>query len=163
MAPGQPRVLVDDAAEEIRELVVGALPQGPERSRRRDDGVVIDPVAGGDFRQTVGHAGAAGDPVDEPAGALQDAVQHPFGAAHLPQDIHVDAARLAAGLVRDLGLGDAALDAVIDQLLVALAAGAASVGLADDLAVLVVGIGVDARERADAAGRGPRPPTRCRC
>ena len=135
MAAGQPRVLVDDAAEPFAEFVIGALPQGAEGAGRRHDRVVVDAVARADLGDPVGHAGAAGDAVDQAAGAFEHAVQHLLGGGHLPQHVHVDAALAVRALVRDAGLMDAAGDRVGDQLLVALAPGAAVIDLRDRLAV----------------------------
>ena len=73
MAAGEPGILVDDAAERVLELVVGALPQRAEGAARGDDRIVVDAVPGADLGQPVGHAGAAGDAVDQPLGALEDA------------------------------------------------------------------------------------------
>ena len=86
---------------------------------------------GGDLGQAIGHAGTAGDAVHEALGAFQNAGDDPLGAAHLPQDIGVDAALAAGDVIGLLGLGDAALDGVSDQLLMAVPAGAAMIDLRD--------------------------------
>src|SRR4029077_14539071 len=67
----------------------------------------------------------------------------------------MDAALAAGDLMGDAGLIDAALDRIGDELLMALAPGLAVIGLLDELAVLVEGIGIDAGEGADSAARGP--------
>ena len=66
-------------------------------------------------------------------------------------------ARELIGRARDMipRLVERALDRVGDQLVVALAPRLAAVDLPDDLTVLVEMVGVDARERAHAPGRGP--------
>src|SRR5581483_496358 len=156
MAAGQPRILVDDAAEPLGEFVVGALPQRAEGARRRHDRVVVDAVAGANLGDAVRHAGAAGDAVDEAARAFEYAVQHPLGRRHLPQHVHVDAALAVGALMGDARLLDAAGNRVRDQLLMALAPGTALVDLRNALAGLAVAVGVDAGERADPARGGPR-------
>ena len=155
MAAGQPRILVDDAAKPVAEFMIGALPQGAEGAARRDDRIIVNPVTGADLGDPVRHAGAAGDAVDQPAGAFQDAVQHALGRGHLPQNIHVDAALPVRALVGDAGLLDPAGDCVGDKFLMPLAAGAAEINLRDQLSRLVVAVGIHARECADTARGGP--------
>src|SRR6185369_9769558 len=123
--------------------------------RRGDDGIVVDAVAGADLGDPIRHAGAAGDAVDQALGAFQHAMKDALGRGHLPQHVHVDATLAAGDLMGDAGLIDAALDRIGDELLVALAPRLAVIGLLDELAVLVEGIGIDAREGADAPARGP--------
>src|SRR5205814_10528135 len=78
-----------------------------------------------------------------------------LGGGHLPQHIHVDAALAVRALIGDPGLLDAAGDRVGDQLLMPLAAGAAEIDLRDQLAFVVVAVGIDAGEGADPARGGP--------
>ena len=155
MAAGEPGIFVDDAAQQVLELVIGALPECPEGAGRGDDRVIMDAILGADLGDAVGHAGAAGDAVDEALGAFEDAVQHTLGAGHFPQHVHVQAAVAAHAIMGDAGLGDAALDRVVEQFLMAVAARLAVIDLRDRLAVLVIGIGIDAGEGADAAGQRP--------
>ena len=61
----------------------------------------------------------------------------------------------AGEFVRLLGLGDAATDGEIDQLLVPLTPGAPVIDLRLAMAVLVVTVGVDGAERASAARLRP--------
>ena len=135
--------------------MVSPLPESAEGPRRRDDRVVVDFVPRGYLGQAVGHAGAAGHAVNEPACGLEDAMQDSLGGGHLPQHVHVEAPRAARDVVGDPRLGDAAPDGVVDELLVALLAGAAAIDLRDGPAVLVVVVGIDAGEGADTAGGGP--------
>src|SRR5262249_10349148 len=100
-------------------------------------------------------AGAAGHAVDQSLGAFEDAVQHALGSSHLPQHVHVDAAAAIGLLVGDAGLMNAAADRKGNKLLMALAPCAAAVDLRYQVALPVIGIGVDAGERTDAAGRRP--------
>ena len=155
VAAGAPGVLVDDAAHPVGEAMVGALPERAEGPRRRDDRVVIDFVLRGHFGQAVGHAGAAGHAVNEAARRLEDAVQDTLGGGHLPQHVHVEPPSAARDVVGYPRLGDAAPDGVVDELLVALLAGAAAIDLRNGPAVLVVVVGIDAGEGADTAGGGP--------
>src|ERR1700733_3242247 len=131
MAAGEPGVLIDDAAQPFAEAVVGPLPQCPERPRRRYDRILGPAVAGADPGHLVGHAGAAGDAVDQAFGAFEDAVQDLFGRTHLPQHVHMDAAAAAGRLMGDAGLVDAAGDREPDQLLLALAPSCAVIDLRD--------------------------------
>src|SRR5206468_2232373 len=101
------------------------------------------------------HAGAAGDAVNEAPGAVEDAVQDPLGGGHFPQDIHVDATAAVGALIGHARLLDAPRYRVGDQLLMALAPGASVVELRDQLARLVVAVGVDPGKRADPVGGGP--------
>jgi hypothetical protein len=94
--------------------------------------------------------------VDEAARAVEHGVQDSLRRRHLPKDVHVDAALAARGLVRHARLGDRAVDREGDQLLVALTARLAVVVHGNDVAVAIARVGVDARERADPARRGPR-------
>ncbi len=89
-------------------------------------------------------------------GAFEHAVQHALGGGHLPQHVHVDAAAAIGLFIGDAGLMDAAADRKSDEFLMPLAPCAAVVDLCDQLALRVIGIGIDAGERADAAGRRPR-------
>ena len=154
MAAGEPGILVDDAAQRAAELAVGALPQGPEGACRRDDRIAENAELGADLGQLVGHAGAAGNAVDQPLGAFEDGLQDARRPRRLPQDVHVDAAVAARNLVSQARLGDAAVDGVGDQLLVAIASGTATINLRNDLALVVERIGVDAGEGPDTAGGG---------
>ena len=92
-----------------------------------------------------------------PLGALEHAVQDALAAAHLPEHVHVDGTLAARKLMGDAGLFDAALDAEGDEFLVPFAAVAAVVDLGDQLAVLVVEVGIDAREGAHPRTGRPRP------
>src|SRR6185437_10608337 len=112
-----------------------------EGAAGRYDGVVEDAVIGAQLGQLVGHAGAAGDAVDQSFGAFQHTVEDLLGRGHLPQDVHMDAAVAVGPLIGDLGLGDAAADGVGDQFLMPLPAGAAVIMLRDRIPVFVVGIG----------------------
>src|SRR5690349_8541932 len=159
MPAGEPRVFVDNAAEPVAEFVIGALPQGAKGARRGDDRVVVDAVAGADLGDLIRHAGTAGDAVDHAARAFQNPVQDTLGGRHFPQHIHVDAALAIRALIGDAGLLDAAGNRVGDELLMSLAPGAAVIDLRDQLAVLVVAVGVDAGEGADPARGGPGPRT----
>ena len=93
--------------------------------------------------------------MDQPARALQHAVQHALAGRHLPQHVHVQPALAAAHVVGDARLADRRLDRVADQLLVALQPGLAAVDQRHQLAALVDIVAVDAGEGADAAGRRP--------
>ena len=152
---GEPRVFVDDAAEAIGELMISALPQRAERARGRHDRIIVDAELGADFGHAVRHAGAAGNARDQTLGAFEHAFENALGSTHLPQDVHVDRAVARRCFVSDARLSDAALNAVDDQFFVAFAPGAAFVGDRREIAVFVVGVGVDAGERADAAARSP--------
>ena len=157
MAAGEPRILIDDAAEPVAEFVVGAFPQCPERPARGHDRIIVDAIAGADLGDLVGHAGAAGDAVDQAAGAFEHAVQNPLGGRHLPQNVHVDAAFAVAAFMGDAGLLDAAGDRIGDQLFVPLAPGASVIDLGDQPTVVAITVGIDPGERADTAGCRPRP------
>src|SRR5262249_13212522 len=111
VAAGEPRVFVNDGAEQFRRLGVGALPQGTERARGRYDRVVVDVEFRGDVGEPVRHAGAAGDALDQAPGTLQHAVDDALGPAHLPEDVGVDAPTRATDVAGALRLLDAALDA----------------------------------------------------
>ena len=155
VAAGAPGVLVDDAAHPLGEAMVGALPERAERACRRDDRVVVDFVLRGHLGEPVGHPGAAGHAVNEAARGFEDAVQDALGGGHLPQHVHVEPTLAAGDVVGDPGLRDAAPDRVVDELLVTLLSRAPAIDLRHGTALLVVGIGVDAGEGADAAGGGP--------
>ena len=155
MTAGQPRILVNDAAEPVAEFVIGAFPQGAKGAPRGDDWVIVDAITGADFGDPVRHAGAAGDAMDQPAGAFQHTVQDALGRGHLPQHIHVDAALPVRALVGDAGLLDPASDRVRHQFLMPLAAGPAEIDLRDRLSRLVVAVGVDPGERADPTRGSP--------
>ena len=71
MAAGEPRVLVDNAAEPVAELVIGPFPQRPKSAGRGHDRVVVDAVARTDLGDLIRHAGAAGDAVDQALARLQ--------------------------------------------------------------------------------------------
>src|SRR5579864_190557 len=155
VAAGEPGILVDDAAQPIAKLVVGAFPKRAEGACRGNDGVVVDTIAGADFGDLVGHAGAAGDAIDEPARAFEHAMEDALCRRHLPEHIHVDAALAVGALMGDARLMDAAGNRVGDELLMALAPRAAMVDLRDALALRVVAVGLDAGESADASGSSP--------
>ncbi len=155
MTAGKPRVLIDNAAEPVPEFVVSAFPQCPERAPRRYDRIIVDAIAGADLGNLVGHAGAAGDAVNEALGAFEHAVQNALGGRHLPQHVHVDAAFAVAALVCDTRLLDAAGDRIGDEFLVPLAPGASVIKLRDQLACFAVAVGIDPGEGADAPGCGP--------
>ncbi len=155
MTAGEPGVFVDDAAEQFLRLVVGAAPERVEGAGGGDDGVVVDVEFRGDFREPVGHAGAAGDAVHQALRPFENAGDDALRTAHFPEDVGVDAAGAAGFLVGAAGLGDAALDRVGDQLVVSGAASGAAIDLRDRAAGVVVAVGIDGAERADAARGGP--------
>src|SRR5690348_12619155 len=115
----------------------------------------MNAIARADLGDAIGHAGAAGDAVDETLSAVENAVEDALGRGHLPQDVHVQAAVAGGTLVCDLRLVDAAGDGVTHQLLVALAPRLAVIDLGNGAAVRVLRIGVDAGEGADAARTRP--------
>jgi hypothetical protein len=157
MAAGQPGVLVDHAAQQLGHLGIAALPQRREGPAGRDDGVVEDIEFARDLGELVGHAGAAGDAVDQPLAPsstpriMRSAppISHStfMWMRPWPPDAHTGLARL----------GDAAGDAVGDQLLMPGHAGTAGIGLADDVAFGIIAVGIDAGEGADAAGAAHSP------
>ena len=155
VAPGQPWVFVDHAAEEFRALVIGPFPQGAEGAAGGNDGIVVHAVLRGDFSELVGHSRAAGHTLDQAFALLQHAVHDALGAGHLPQDVHVQTALAATRLMGDARLRDAAFDRVFEQLFVAVAPRAAVIALRDRTPGGVEGIRVHSRERADAPGRSP--------
>ena len=87
--------------------------------------------AGSDVGQPVWHAGAAGDAADDAFGLLQHLGDDPFGAAHLPQDVGVDAPLAAGQLIGPASLGERPIDGVGDQLLVSGGTGPAVIDLLD--------------------------------
>jgi len=93
--------------------------------------------------------------MDQATRAFQHAARNAFRTTHFPQDIGMDAALAAGHIPGALGLGDAALDAVFNQFLMPVAARFAVIDLADDIAIRIIAIGIDGRECANAAGRGP--------
>jgi len=97
---------------------------------------------GGDLGHAIGHAGAAGDAVDQAFGPFQNAGQHLFGAAHFPQHVHVQAAFAAGDVVGDAGLGDTAPDAVVDQFDMAFAPGLALIDDRHEFAGFIVKVGI---------------------
>ena len=155
MAAGQPGILIDHRGQPFGRLVIGALPQGAEGAGRADDRQIIDPVGRGDLAQPVRHAGAAGDAGDQSPGPLEHAVEDALRAAHLPQDVDVDRAVAAGDVIGALDLLDGAVDGIADQLLVPLASGQRVIDLRDDPPFGIVAVGIDRRDGADAAGRGP--------
>jgi hypothetical protein len=155
MPAGEPGVLIDHAAQQLGGLVIGPPPQRVERAGRGDDRVVIDAEPRGDLGQPVRHPGAAGDAVDQPPRLLQRAGDDALGAAHLPQDVGMDAAPAAGELISAPCLRHRAPDRVGDQLLVPLAPCAAVIELRDDAPLRIIAVGVDGAERADPAGRRP--------
>ena len=79
-------------------------------------------------------------------------MQHALRAAHFPQHVDVDRALAAGDLIGALDLRDGAVDRILDQLFVPLAAGQRLIDLRDDPAFGIVAVGVD---RADTV---PMPP-----
>lgn len=156
MTASQPGVFVDDAAQQLAVFVISALPQGAEGAGRGNDGIVIDAILGGDLGDAVRHAGAAGDTMDQTLGPFQRAFQDFLGAAHFPQHVHVQTAIAAGNVVGDARLGDGALDTESDQLTVTLAAGLGVIDHGDEIAVLIVIVGIDAGKGGHAAGCRPR-------
>ena len=156
MAAGEPGILVDDAADRIPVAMIGALPQRPEGAAGGNDRIAEDAELGGDLGHAIGHAGTAGHAVDQPFGALEDALQNPRRRRCFPEDVHVEAAAAAGGLMGDPRLVDAAPDRVGNQLLITLTPRLPSINLGNDMAGGVEKVGVDAGKRADAPGFGER-------
>src|SRR5215469_359112 len=159
MAAGEPRILVYDASEPLAEPVVSTLPQCSERAGRRHDRIVVYSVARADFRDFVGHPGAAGHPVDDPPGPFEHAMQDAFGGGHLPQHIHVNPALAAGALMRDARLLNAPGDRVRHQFFMAFEPGASSIDLRDRLPVLGIAVGIHPGEGTDPTGSAPSPGT----
>src|ERR1700734_1329535 len=99
-------------------------------------------VAGSDFGDAIGHAGAAGDAIDDAFGAVKDAMQNALRCRHFPKNIHMNAASAAAKLMRFLRLRDAALDGIRDQLFMPVAARFSFVNLRNEITLRVVTVGV---------------------
>ncbi len=155
MTAGQPWVLIDHCGKPFGSLRIGPLPQCAEGPAGRNDRQIIDAVGGGDFGKLVRHARAASDAGHHSLGSLQDAVQHPLRAAHLPQYVDVDRALAAGDFIGALHLRNRAVDGIIDQFLMAFAAGQRLVDLRNDPPFGIIAVGIDRRYRADAAGRRP--------
>ena len=79
-----------------------------------------------------------------------------MGTAHFPQDVDIETPQALAQVVGPLNLGNAAFDGKVNQLLMAVPAGAAMIDLRDDVADLVKKIGIDRGHRSNAAGVSPR-------
>src|SRR5205823_2981817 len=88
MPAGEPGILVNDTAEPVAEFVIGALPQGPERARRRDDRIVVDPVAGADVGDD---PGKRADPTRSSPGARALAIRYRYALAALDERVHIAA------------------------------------------------------------------------
>ena len=160
VATGQPRVFIHHRAQPFGGLGIGALPQRAERPGRADDRVIMHAILRGDFGEFVGHAGPAGHAVHHAARAFQHAMQDALGTAHFPQHIDVDGADAAlqfrgGDLIGALHLGDPAIDAVLHQFFMTIAAGGGAVDLRDDVAIGVIAVGVDRAHRANPAGQCP--------
>ena len=155
VAAGQPGIFIDHRAHQIGDLVVGALPQRPERAGRADDRQVVDVKPRGDFRKLVGHARTAGHPGDQTLGPFQHPFEHLLGPAHFPQQVDVERALAAGNVIGPADLFDRALDAIGDQFVVAFGPGCAEIGLIADVAVFVIEIGIDCADRTDPPGRSP--------
>src|SRR4051794_14170520 len=112
--------------------MICAFPKSAERPRRADDRQIADAVGRSDLAQFVGHTGAAGDPGDEALGLFEDSVEHALSAPHLPQYVDVDRALAARDLISALDLRDRAVDRILDQLFVPVAAGERLINLRDD-------------------------------
>ncbi len=157
VAAREPGILVDDPAQPIAELVVGTFPQGAKGAGRGDDGVVVDAVLGTDLGDAIGHAGPAGNSVDQALGPFQHAVQDAFRPAHFPKHVHMKPAQAVGRFIGHARLMDAAADGIGNQFLMAFASGLAIVNLRQEPTFGVEGIGVDARKGAHAAAGGPGP------
>src|SRR2546429_9791648 len=158
MAPREPRILVNNTAEPVAEFVIGALPQGAEGARGRDNRIIVDAVTGADLGDAVGHAGAAGDAIDKSTRAFENAMQHTLGGGHLPQHIHVDAALAGRALIGDAGLLDAAGDRVGDQLLMPLTAGGGGKKLLGERPPFLLAFRLGSPGGCAAPPGGPYPP-----
>ena len=106
---------------------------------------------GADFGELVRHASAAGDAVDQPLGAFENAGEDFLGRTHFPQNVHVDAAFATRRFMGHAGLIEGALDGVIYQFPLSLPPGCSMVDLADQVAFFVIAVGVDGGEGADSA------------
>ena len=115
----------------------------------------MNPVPRRDFSDPIGHAGAAGDAMDDPPGALEHPFEHFFRAAHFPQHVDVNAALAIRHFVGDARLGQTAADGVIDQLFVAFPPGSAVIDHRHQITVFIKRVGIDAGKRGDAASRRP--------
>ena len=155
MAAGKPGILIDHAAEQVRRLGIGALPQRVERAGRGDDRVVVHAERGGDVGQSIGHAGAAGEAVDQALGPLQHAGDDALGAAHLPQDVGVDPRPCRRRSRRRAGPGRCRPGWRRRPVPHAARAGCGRDRPAGSVPVRVVAVGIDRAEGADAARGRP--------
>src|SRR5438874_11896829 len=101
MAPREPRILVNNTAEPVAEFVIGALPQGAEGARGRDNRIIVDAVTGADLGDAVGHAGAVGLSIDNSTRAFENAMQPTLRGRSLPQHFLLDAALGVCALIVD--------------------------------------------------------------
>ncbi len=107
--------------------------------------------------QTVGHACATGQPVDQALGPFQHPGNNPLGRGHFPQDVGVDTALAARDLVRNAGLRNAATNGVVHKLLMPFPAGAAVVDLRNRATLLVIAVRIDNGDRARTPCSSPCP------
>src|SRR6185312_17328682 len=126
-----------------------------ERPCRGNDRVVVDVEPRGDVGQAVGHAGAAGDAVDQAFRLLQHLGDDAFGGAHLPQDVGMDAPLAAGKVPGPPRLRQRAPHRVGNQLLVPLPPRLAVIELRNRAPVLIEAIGIHRAEGADPAGKSP--------
>ena len=155
MTTRQPRIFIDHRCHEVRNLVIGPLPQRPEGACGTDDRQIIDTICLGNFGQLIRHAGTAGNTSDHAFCLLEYAFQYLLRATHFPQDIDIDRALAARNFI---GLGDLShrtVDRILDQFLMPLLAFSAMIDLRDDIAMFVIAIRVDSRYRANTAGSSP--------
>jgi hypothetical protein len=94
--------------------------------------------------------------MDQPLGPIHDAFHNGFHPAHFPQYIHVDAAFTTGNIIRDFRLRHPTANAVLDQLKMALTPCFAVIMLRQNIALLVVTIGIHAGKRTNRSGSGKR-------
>ena len=82
-------------------------------------------------------------------------MQDALGAAHFPQHVYVDRSTRPGNIIGALHLRNAAANAIFDKFFMALGTGTAGENLGDDIAIIVIAVGVDGRDGADTAGRCP--------
>ena len=95
--------------------------------------------------------------MDQPLGAVHNALQNFFGTAHFPQDIQMDTTIATGNVMSNAGLRNPAPNALDNQFPMALATGFTVIDHGYKATGFVDIIRINPRDRADTASGGPRP------
>ena len=157
MPASQPRIFINHAAQKLAVIGIRAFPQNLKRPRRRNDGIIVNALCRRNLAQFIRQPCTAGNAVDKPFGTFQNFRDNRFGIRQFPQLVNVNPPVISCNLMRYPRLGNTAFNRPGNQILVPFLPFQTMRPLHDNVAVFIIIVGADQRNRPHAAFFGKMP------